>query len=142
MLEITFTVDDLARTRLAISPLWDVVASVRVLKNPRPPTIHRRWHRLIRTRLGSAEPGVQLLFDLVQPASWYVPDFLSPGHLPGQVTEQQRMSALAELPSPHHQVLFERCPDPSPPRLDRGSPVRRDPGRQQLESVGGIGVQV
>jgi hypothetical protein len=27
MLTITFTVEDLARTRLAVSPLWEVVAS-------------------------------------------------------------------------------------------------------------------
>jgi DNA-binding transcriptional ArsR family regulator len=64
MLEITFTVDDLARTRLAMSPLWEVVASVRVLKNPRPPAIHRHWHGLVRSRLRSPGSGVRLLFDL------------------------------------------------------------------------------
>lgn len=78
MLEIRFTVDDLARTRLAMSPLWEVVASVRALQNSRPPALHRRWHRLTRPRLRAAGPGVQLLFDLVQPSSWYLPDFLSP----------------------------------------------------------------
>ena len=78
MLEIGFTVDDLARTRLAMSPLSEVVASVRVLKNPRPPVIHRRWHGMVRPRLAAPGPGVPLLFDLVQTSSWYQPDFLSP----------------------------------------------------------------
>jgi DNA-binding transcriptional ArsR family regulator len=78
MLDIIFTVDDIARTRLAMSPLWEVVASVRVLKNPRPPAIHRRWYGMVRPRLASPEAGVRLLFDLVQPSTWYLPDFLSP----------------------------------------------------------------
>lgn len=78
MLTITFTVDDLARTRFALSPLAEVVASVRVLKNPRPAAIHRHWHGLVRSRLRSPDSRVRLLFDLVQPASWYLPDFLSP----------------------------------------------------------------
>jgi hypothetical protein len=78
MLELTFTVDDLARTRLAMSPLWEVVASIRVLKNPRPPAIHRRWAGTVRPRLAEPDPGVRLLLDLVQPSCWYLPDFLSP----------------------------------------------------------------
>jgi DNA-binding transcriptional ArsR family regulator len=78
MLVITFTVDDLARTRFALSPLSEVVASVRVLKSSRPPAIHRHWHGHLRSRLRSPDSGVRLLFDLVQPSSWYLPDFLSP----------------------------------------------------------------
>lgn len=77
MLEISFTVADLARTRLAMSPLWEVVASIRVLENPRPPAIHRTWATSVRPRLKSPGRGVQLLFDLIQPV-WYLPDFLSP----------------------------------------------------------------
>jgi len=78
VLEIGFTVQDLARTRLTMSPLWEVVASVRLLKSSSPPSLYRRWTDAVRPQLGAPEPGVRLLFDLVQPASWYLPDFLSP----------------------------------------------------------------
>src|SRR4051794_28418919 len=76
MLTITFTVGDLARTRLAISPLWEVVASIRLLKSPRPHPFHHRWARATRERIAGAELG--LLFDLVDPAVWYLADFLTP----------------------------------------------------------------
>jgi len=78
VLEISFTVADLARTGLAISPLWEVAASVRRLKAPRPGPLYRHWTEAVRPRLAGAGTGVQLLFDLVQPASWYSPDFLAP----------------------------------------------------------------
>lgn len=76
MLTITFTVADLARTRLAISPLWEVVASIRLLKSPRPHQFHRGWTAAARQQLAGTELG--LLFDLVDPGVWYLADFLTP----------------------------------------------------------------
>lgn len=76
MLTITFTVADLARTRLAMSPLCEVVASVRLLKSPRPHPFHSRWARTTRERLAGIE--LDLLFDLVDPSVWYLADFLTP----------------------------------------------------------------
>jgi DNA-binding transcriptional ArsR family regulator len=76
MLTLTFTVADLARTRLAMSPLWEVVASIRLLKSPRPHPFHHRWARATRERLAGTE--LDLLFDLVDPAVWYLADFLTP----------------------------------------------------------------
>ncbi|WP_432944414.1 DUF5937 family protein [Kribbella sp. CA-253562] len=78
MLTITFTVEDLARTRLAVSPLWEVVASVRLLKTPRAQHFHRRWARETTARIARERLELGLLFDLVDPASWYTPDFLTP----------------------------------------------------------------
>ncbi|GAA1609141.1 MULTISPECIES: ArsR/SmtB family transcription factor [Kribbella] len=76
MLTLTFTVADLARTRLAMSPLWEVVASVRLLRTGRPHPFHRAWVTAVRRRLEGVELG--LLFDLVDPAVWYLADFLTP----------------------------------------------------------------
>ncbi|MGZ0148436.1 DUF5937 family protein [Kribbella sp. WER1] len=76
MLTLTFTVADLARTRLAMSPLWEVVASVRLLRSARPHPFHRTWVGAARRRLDGVELG--LLFDLVDPAVWYLADFLTP----------------------------------------------------------------
>ncbi|MFI5729590.1 DUF5937 family protein [Kribbella sp. NPDC051587] len=76
MLTITFTVPDLARMRLAVSPLWEVVASVRLLRTRRPHQFHGRWARTARERIAGTELG--LLFDLIDPDVWYLADFLTP----------------------------------------------------------------
>src|SRR6266581_132321 len=76
MLTITFTVPDLARTRLAVSPLWEVVASIRLLRSRRPHQFHGRWARATKERIEGVELG--LLFDLIDPDVWYLADFLTP----------------------------------------------------------------
>ncbi|WP_433166284.1 DUF5937 family protein [Kribbella sp. CA-247076] len=76
MLTITFTVPDLARTRIAVSPLWEVVASIRLLRNRRPHRFHDRWARSATERIAGVD--LRLLFDLVDPGVWYTPDFLTP----------------------------------------------------------------
>ncbi|MFI5710865.1 DUF5937 family protein [Kribbella sp. NPDC051620] len=78
MLTITFTVEDLARTRLAVSPLWEVVASIRLLKTPRSQTFHRRWAETTTERINRSGAELGLLFDLVDPRVWYLADFLTP----------------------------------------------------------------
>jgi DNA-binding transcriptional ArsR family regulator len=78
MLTITFTVEDLARTRLAVSPLWEVVASIRLLKSPRSQTFHRDWAATASDRIVRAGADLTLLFDLVDPNVWYLADFLTP----------------------------------------------------------------
>ncbi|WP_199564891.1 ArsR/SmtB family transcription factor [Spongiactinospora rosea] len=49
--ELAFGVADVANTRFAISPLWEVVASVRVVKNPAAHAVHRPWVERVRPRL-------------------------------------------------------------------------------------------
>lgn len=77
MLELAFTVEDLARTRFAISPLWEIVASVRLLKSPRSWAFHRAWAVATGERLRNSGADLSLLFGLVDPAVWYLADFLS-----------------------------------------------------------------
>lgn len=78
MLDMVFGLDDLARTRLAFSPLWEVVASLRVLRRAQTPAVHDPWVRRTRRRLAETTPDLRLLLDLISTSSWYTPDFLSP----------------------------------------------------------------
>ncbi|MGH8794520.1 MAG: hypothetical protein ACRDXX_17960 [Stackebrandtia sp.] len=43
MLKLEFSAQDVALTRFAYSPLWETVASVRILKNPGEYPAHRPW---------------------------------------------------------------------------------------------------
>ncbi|GAB2715657.1 ArsR/SmtB family transcription factor [Kitasatospora kifunensis] len=77
MLELAFSARDLAHTRLAFSPLWEVVTSLRVLSSPTARPLHRRWADRTLPRLAAAGLTGSLLADLV-PARGYIPDFLNP----------------------------------------------------------------
>ncbi|MFI6721615.1 DUF5937 family protein, partial [Kribbella sp. NPDC050470] len=97
MLTITFTVADLARTRIAVSPLWEVAASIRLLRTRRPDRFHDRWARAARERIAGADLG--LLFDLVDPDVWYIPDFLTPApHSPFSDLDTD-LGALRRVPA-------------------------------------------
>ncbi|MEO3886215.1 DUF5937 family protein [Nonomuraea sp. B5E05] len=62
-LDLTFTARDIANTRFAISPLGEVVASVRVAKDPAAHPLLRPWAEQVRRRLRGV--GWRLLADLV-----------------------------------------------------------------------------
>jgi DNA-binding transcriptional ArsR family regulator len=76
MLELSFTTADVAYTRFAFSPLWEVVASVLVLKGELGRDIHARWV----TRAGERLRGFdwRLLGDLVVPEARVIPGFICP----------------------------------------------------------------
>lgn len=76
VIELRLSVADLANTRLALSPLWEVVASVRVLKAPGEQLLHRRWAGLAAERLRGAD--LRALFDLVPVPTTTLPAFLAP----------------------------------------------------------------
>jgi hypothetical protein len=83
MIEVGFSMEDVARTRFALSPLWEVVASVRVLKGADEQGLHRTWTDQARPRLASAGLDLGVLFDLVpvlsrSPWAGSVPSFLCP----------------------------------------------------------------
>jgi hypothetical protein len=60
--------------RFGVSCLWEVLASVRILRDPGVPAVHRQW--AARARSGLDESG--LLWRLVAPSGGYTPDFLTP----------------------------------------------------------------
>ena len=75
MLTYVFTVDDLARTRFAISPMFELMSGLRALRTPGRAPMHLPWIREaipVAYELG-LEPWLALL-----PPRGYVPDFITP----------------------------------------------------------------
>jgi DNA-binding transcriptional ArsR family regulator len=78
VLELVFSAADVANTRIAISPLWEIVASIRVLKDHSPVALHLPWVLDARKRIAQAGIDLSLLADLVPYPHGYIPDFLAP----------------------------------------------------------------
>ena len=75
MIAYRFGRDDLLRTRFAISPLFELVASVRVLRDPGAHSVHLPWVREARARLAGLDYA---LLDALHPDRPYAPDFMAP----------------------------------------------------------------
>ena len=94
MIRFHFTPDDLARTRFAVSPLFELQQSLLVLRDPGAYPMHAPWARRARERLG--ELDIRPLQALV-PAGDYVPDFTAPPPLtarPDPLAELERVRAV------------------------------------------------
>ena len=74
MVSIALSAAAATRVRFAVSCLWEVLAGVRILRDPGVPAVHRRWAD--RARPGLRPDG--LLTALVAPTGGYTPDFLTP----------------------------------------------------------------
>ena len=75
VIRFVFSVEDLARTRFAISPMWEAIRSLAALRDPSTAALHLPWLRGLSGRLGgiALEPVVALI-----PPRGYAPDFLTP----------------------------------------------------------------
>ncbi len=75
MVRFVFSVEDLARTRFAISPMLELVHSLVALRDPAHAALHVPWLRSLSGRLDGLplERAVVLL-----PARGFSPDFLTP----------------------------------------------------------------
>jgi DNA-binding transcriptional ArsR family regulator len=73
---IDLSANAVARIRFAVSYLWEVVASVRVLRHPVGHAVHLPWVAKVRPRLIGIEDG--LLWQLIPAEPRYLPDFLTP----------------------------------------------------------------
>jgi DNA-binding transcriptional ArsR family regulator len=67
--------DDLLRTRFAVSPLFELAGSVRVLRDPGAHSVHLPWVRAARTRLAGLDYA---LLDALHLNGPYSPDFVAP----------------------------------------------------------------
>jgi DNA-binding transcriptional ArsR family regulator len=75
VVRFVFSVEDLVRTRFAISPMWELVRSLVVLRDPSHAALHVPWLRSLSGRLdGRALAGAIALL----PPRGYTPDFLTP----------------------------------------------------------------
>jgi DNA-binding transcriptional ArsR family regulator len=75
--DLAFSVSDLAKMRFAVSPMWEVGPSFRLLRSGSAHPVHRIWAEQVRPRLAAAGFDRGRLAELVPPAG-YVPDFLNP----------------------------------------------------------------
>ncbi|MFI5806313.1 ArsR/SmtB family transcription factor [Streptomyces sp. NPDC051561] len=97
-LEIEFTLEDVARTRFAVSPLWEVVASVRVLKAADSHDLHRSWVEQVRPMLAAAKLDPAPLFDLVSVPTVGIPGVLVPPPTTPQPSLEVELTTLRATP--------------------------------------------
>lgn len=95
MVRFVFGVEDLARTRFAISPMWELVRSLVALRDPSTAALHVPWLRSLSGRLGgiALEPAVALI-----PPRGYAPDFLTPPPAGPLGDVEQDLAALRATP--------------------------------------------
>ncbi|WP_308312496.1 hypothetical protein [Streptomyces sp. ISL-11] len=124
MLELEFAARDLAHTRFAVSPLWEVVAGVRVLRRPDEHPLHRPWLAAVRPRLAAARLDWRLLADLVPEGPLTIPVFVAPP--PTSSVPDLGVELAALRATPPEQVRAE-LDGPRAPRTERVEALRQDP---------------
>ncbi|WP_238452388.1 DUF5937 family protein [Micromonospora sp. 4G55] len=122
MLRAALSVADLANTRFAVSPLWEVVASVRIVKNPAGFPAHLPWARQVVPRLAAVRWG--LLADLVPVPTVVIPSFVCPPPTTTGPTLDLELAALAATPPEVVRACLDRDPVPPTPRT---AALRADP---------------
>jgi DNA-binding transcriptional ArsR family regulator len=75
MVRFVFTVEDLGRTRFAISPMWELVLSLVALRDPSYAALHVPWLRSLSGRLSGLELERAIALN---PPRGYSPDFVVP----------------------------------------------------------------
>ncbi|MFH8370982.1 helix-turn-helix domain-containing protein [Streptomyces sp. NPDC018031] len=96
--ELAFSTDDLAHTRFAVSPMWEVVTSFGLLASAAPHPVHRRWVEQVRPRVAAAGLDRGRLAELV-PARGYVCDFLTPFPRVPAPTLEAELAAIRATPA-------------------------------------------
>ncbi len=123
MIEFRFSAADLAETRLAVSPLWELVCSLRVLQAPSADAVYLPWTTEVRDKVMRLS-DTPLLMALVPPGT-YLPDFLTPPPstpLPDLNAEIASMEAAT--PKQVRRDLARAYPQGLPALLH---PIARDP---------------
>ena len=90
MVAIGLSAGAVARIRFAVSCLWEVVAAVRVLRDPGRHAVHLPWVNRV------VSPAGTLLWELIPREPGYLPDFLTPpphGLIPDLETELRALTA-------------------------------------------------
>lgn len=121
MVAIGLSAGAVARVRFALSGLWEVVAGVRVLRDPGRHAIHLPWATRVRPRLAEAgllDPGAGLLWLLVPPAPGYLPDFLTPPPAGPDPDLAGELATLRATPPEAVRAQLDLLPGPRPAALD------------------------
>jgi len=117
-LVLVFGRDDPARVRFAVSPLWETVTALRVLREPHRRSYHLPWLDLVRPDLDRLDLWPLLV---LSPHAGWTPDFLTPAPAgPGTDIADQlaqvRATAPQQVAREVHRSLTERSGKPAPAR--------------------------
>ncbi|MGY0230863.1 helix-turn-helix domain-containing protein [Longispora urticae] len=99
MAEVAFSATDLAQMRFAVSPMWEVVSSYRLLLVDTPHPVHHRWAAQVRPRLAAAGLDHAWLAELVPQTGGYRPDFLNPAPVGPTPTLHEELTAILAVPA-------------------------------------------
>lgn len=102
MVRYTFTPEDLARTRFAVSPMWETAAAIRALRNPSLLSLHLPWVKQIRPLIRHMDlsPAFALL-----PPRGYIADFLTPPPTTPLASFDDELEVVRATPT--DQVLYD-----------------------------------
>ncbi|MER7893411.1 DUF5937 family protein [Micromonospora sp. NPDC094482] len=120
MVAIGLSAGAVARIRFAVSCLWEVVASVRVLRDPGDHAIHLPWVRRVRPQLtaaGLVGPDGGLLWQLVPAPPGYLPDFLTPPPAGLNADLAAELDALRATPADTVRAHLDLCPGDRAPAV-------------------------
>ncbi|SNT38139.1 regulatory protein, arsR family [Asanoa hainanensis] len=95
--ELVFSASDLAETRFAVSPMWEVGTSFRLLRSGGSHPVHQRWLDQVRPRVAAAGLDRGWLAELIA-SSGYVPDFVNPAPDGPSATLDQELSGILNTP--------------------------------------------
>ncbi|MDX2693502.1 DUF5937 family protein [Streptomyces ipomoeae] len=126
--------EDLLRCRFALSPLWETVAAVRTLADPRRQAYHLPWIRQVRPLVDDATlaPLLALL-----PRTGYTPDFLTPPPSGPMATFDDELEQVTTTPVAQVEAELHRClhgPERgSPPDPELAARLLREPASTVAE---------
>jgi DNA-binding transcriptional ArsR family regulator len=125
MIEMALAHVDLARLRFAHSPIGELIASLRVLQEPRRQHMYGKWISAVRGQLSGLE--LDLLLALV-PIGRYLPDFVMPPPTQPWEVLADELGMVATTPPYHVRAELEQLyPDRPMPTVLR--PLYEDPAR-------------
>ncbi|THA47864.1 transcriptional regulator [Streptomyces sp. A1136] len=96
---MAFSTSDLAQVRFAVSPMWEVAPSFRLLTSAAAHPIHGPWADQVRPRMVAAGLDRGWLCELVPPTGGYVPDFLNPAPAGPAPTPAAERDAIRTSPA-------------------------------------------
>ncbi|MEV5454020.1 DUF5937 family protein [Streptomyces sp. NPDC052535] len=97
--ELAFSANDLAQVRFAVSPMWEVAPSFRLLTSAAAHPLHRAWVDQVRPRMVAAGLDRGWLYELIPPTGGYVPDFLNPAPAGAAPTPSAEWDAIRASPT-------------------------------------------
>src|SRR3954471_9922163 len=117
MVVFSFSVEDMARVRFAVSPIWELAASPQTLWDPGRSAPPARWVRSLRGKLSDLDLAAALR---LTPAQGYVPDFLTPPPSGPLAEIDEQFAEMRRVPSEEvvREVGWALDGRPVPPALE------------------------